>query len=243
MNRLRLSACTLLVALLLGLSGISVLAQPSDSLLALARTLRPDPKQPVGPNLTAPLGWQVRLDRAVPNVVWSDDADHADIWFVSMTPGWHVTTRPAGIFWHPASTAEGRYRAEAGIYLFGSGEHPEGFGLFVGGKDLLQDGQVYLYFLLRGDGQFLIKRRAGSQTHVVQDWTAHAAIQPFMPGSGDQPFNRLAVAVDEAEVVFLVNGTEVARHPKAGLPTDGIVGLRLNHHVNVHVSEFGVATR
>lgn len=237
----RLPVLFLLPALLVGLYPAT--AQVPDSLLALARTRRPDPQQPVGPNLTVPLAWQVRLDRAVPNVVWSDDAEQADIWFVSMTPGWHITTKPAAIFWHPASTAEGRYRAEAGIYLFGTGEHHEGFGLFVGGKDLLRDDQAYLYFLLRGDGQFLVKRRVGSQTHTVQDWTAHAAIQPLVPGSGDQSFNRLAVEVGQADVAFFVNGTEVARHPRAGLPTDGLVGLRLNHHVNVHVSEFGVAAR
>ncbi len=40
---------------------------------------------------------------------------------------------------------------------------------------------------------------------------------------------------------FLVNGVEVAKLPRvAQLNTDGVVGLRINHNLDVHVSGFGV---
>src|SRR6266851_4294789 len=39
--------------------------------------------------------------------------------------------------------------------------HPEGYGLLFGGRDLAGAAQRYTYFLVRGDGTFLVKRRNG----------------------------------------------------------------------------------
>jgi hypothetical protein len=157
-----------------------------------------------------------------------------------MTPGWHVTTGPAAILYHPASTGEGAYRASTEIHLFDPGDRREAYGLFVGGKDLEADHQSYLYFVLRNSGEFLVKRRAGAETHVVQDWTAHPAVVKYTAGAGASVKNALAVEVGDETVRFFVNGQEVASHPRAGLQTDGVVGLRVNHHLNLHVSDLKV---
>ena len=55
----------------------------------------------------------------------------------------------------------------------------EGYGPFVGGKDLEQEGQQYIYFLLRQDGKYLIKQRVGVNTKGLMDWTANRAIKMF----------------------------------------------------------------
>jgi hypothetical protein len=204
---------------------------------------RPDPQRPQGENLKTPPTWKVRLDKPDPGARIGAEKD-ADVFFVNMTPGWHVTTSRAAIFWHPASTASGDYRAAATLHSFDpKSRHQEGYGIFFGGSDLEGEGQAYGYFLLRNDGKFLIKKRQGAATALVQDWTAHAAIARWTPESGASVENRLAVEASGETVTFEINGEPAASHPRAALPTAGVVGLRLNHHVNVHVSDLAVTPR
>ena len=201
---------------------------------------RPDPQMPEGENLKTPPSWMVRLDRPQDGVVIGDDKEAADIWFVNMTPGWHITTGPAAIFYHPASTAEGAYRAETLIHLFDPKGRNEAFGMFIGGQNLEGDDVAYDYFLIRNNGQFLIKRRAGSETETLHTWTPHDAIQTYGADAESSVPNTLAVEVGGDEAVFFINDAEVARLPAADLHTDGHVGLRINHALNVHVEDFKV---
>ena len=201
---------------------------------------RPDAQKPVNGDNEVPEGWQVRLDRPNPDAVVSADKDAADIWFVNMTPGWHVTTGPAAILYHPESTAEGTYRAETAIHLFDPGDRREAFGFFIGGQNLDADNQSYIYFLLRKTGEFLIKHRTGSETHVIQNWTAHDAVLKYEGDTEGPVQNVLAVNVGEDEVQFFVNGEQVASQPRSAIQSDGIVGLRINHALNVHVADLKV---
>ncbi|HEY5609567.1 MAG TPA: hypothetical protein VIL97_00055, partial [Thermoanaerobaculia bacterium] len=152
---------------------------------------RPDPKKPQGENLKLPVGWKVILDKPKEGVVIGD-AKESDIFFVNMTPGWHVTTGPAAIFYHPDCTASGEYRLESVIHLFDPSKgHNEAFGVLFGGKDLGSDARAYDYFVIRNSGEFLIKRREGAKTSAIQDWTAHAAIKRWAAGESSAK-NRLA---------------------------------------------------
>jgi len=209
-----------------------------------AMAQRPDPATPDGENMNVPKTWKVRLDQGGHGAdghqaAIGADPETADIYFVNMTPGWHITTKPAAIFYHPASTAEGAYRAETVIHLFDPQGRNEAFGLFIGGKDLEGADQTYDYFVIRNSGEFLIKRRTGSETSVIKNWTKHDAIRRFEAGSTSVP-NTLAVEVGANDVGFFINGEEVARLPKPEVQTDGIVGLRINHRLNVHVEDLAV---
>jgi len=201
----------------------------------------PDPHTPQGENLQVPEGWVVRLDKPDPDVSIGAMEDN-DIYFVNMTPGWHITAHQRAIFYHPANTVEGNFTAKASIFLFDPGQRDrEGFGIFVGGKNLDGDAQSYVYFLLRNTGDFLIKRRTGSETSVVVDWAHTDAMKVHAHDGTDSVLNDLAVKADEESVRFLVNGTEVAKVPRADLDVDGIFGLRVNHGLNVHVSDLGMS--
>ncbi len=173
-------------------------------------------------------GWHARLDRP------ADTAPE----FTTMPPGWHVTSGPSAILYDPAHQASGTYRVDSKIFLFDPGERREGFGVFIGGQHLDGDDQRYTYFLLRRDGRFLIKTRAGADTEVVQDWTAHPAIRSWEHrGDGEATAeNDLAIDVRADDVVFLVNGQEVTRVPRSRIDTDGVVGLRVNHGLNLHIA-------
>jgi hypothetical protein len=209
------------------------------ALLERALSTRPDPSTPIGENLQVPLGWSVRLDQPDESVTVGS-TEESDIYFVSMTPGWHITTGPRAILYHPASMAEGSFTARAGIHLFPPGSRNEGFGLFLGGSDLDSDEQQYLYFLIRRSGEFLVKQRSGDTTEEVLPWTRHDAILAYTASSEGTVHNVLEVEASESQLRFVVNGSEVARMPRGDLPVDGIVGLRVNHALNLHVDDFGV---
>lgn len=201
---------------------------------------RPDPKNPENEDMEVPANWKVRLDHQDQDVSISSDEDNADIYFVNMVPGWHITTGPAAIFWHPASTAEEGYRAETVIHLFDPQGRNEAFGIFIGGENLEAENQSYSYFLLRNSGEYLIKNRSGSETSVVKNWSPAPSMNTYSEDTESSVRNQLAVEVDGDEVTFFVNDEEVATVPNSELNIDGIVGLRINHRLNVHVEDLSV---
>lgn len=181
-------------------------------------------------DLPFPEGWEVRFDR--------EDASMDDFSLVTMPPGYHVTTGPAVIAWHPDSVATGNFRVESEIFLFDPQGRREAFGFFVGGSDLQGPDQRYTYFLLREGGEFLVKTRAGAETAEIQGWTAAPAIVSFAtrPENAGTAKNVLALEAAGDGLRFWVNGELVWTGPREGLATDGIFGLRVNHGLDLHVT-------
>ena len=159
-----------------------------------------------------------------------------------MGKGLHVTTGPAIILYRADTKGTGPFHTLATFTQTKPSQHAEGYGLFVGGQDLDGAGQKYIYFLVRQDGSYLIKRREGEKTtDVSKGWVQSAAVKkPEAQGLVDQP----ARGGQQA-------GSEPGRLPgeRAGglrAPTprtmalDGIVGLRVNHNLDVHIEGFDV---
>lgn len=207
-----------------------LLAMPAGLLLA---TLTMPAVAQERPALTRPADWLIRTDRP--------DADTTSLEFVGMPPGWHITTGPSLILWSPARTASGTFRLETELFFFREGSRDmEGYGVFLGGRHLDRDDQDYLYFLLRNDGSFLVKHRAGAETHTIQDWTAHAAVARHAGEGGATVKNVIVVVAEDATVRFFVNDQEVAAFPREHMNVDGVVGLRVNHGLNLHVTRLDV---
>jgi hypothetical protein len=203
---------------------------------------RPDPNIPQGTNFEVPEGWEVRLDHGTDDVVIGAKPDSSDIYFVNMTPGWHITTGPACIFYHPANTASGSFGVKTELHFFNPGErNREGYGLFWGGSNLDDDTQAYMYFLVRNTGEFLIKKRTGKDTEVIQDWTASDVINIYDDQEVSSVLNVLQVRVEGEHVRFIINDEEVADIDASGMNSDGIYGLRVNHSVNLHVSDLSLS--
>ena len=172
-------------------------------------------------------GWEARLDRG---------GDAASVLsFMTMGSGVHATTASAGaaIFWQPSSMTKGSYTISASFTQAEPSNHPNAYGLFFGGSDLTGANQRYSYFVIRQDGQFLLKKRMGSETPTVLDWTRHDAINEL--DAEGKSTNTLAVEVGSSQVRFLVNGTAVSTQPRSAVDTDGIAGLRVTHFLNVHI--------
>ena len=176
-----------------------------------------------------PDGWKHRFDLPGMKLEHTRVMRHGD--------DLHITSGPPAIYYDPATTASGVYTVTATFTHLAKGEHREGYGPFVGGVDLDGANQQYLYFLIRQDGRFLVKQRVGAQTKGLVDWTSHSAITPF--GKDGRMTNALSIVVGADHVRFLVNGIEVARQPKA-VVADGIVGLRINHQLDVLVANMQV---
>jgi hypothetical protein len=60
------------------------------------------------------------------------------------------------------------------------------------------------------------------------------------PDGSGRSSNTLEVRVAGDTVSYVVNGTVVHTGPKAGVTTDGIVGFRVNHQLDVAVEGFEV---
>jgi hypothetical protein len=168
-----------------------------------------------------------------------------DAKFVDMGKGFHVTSGPAAVYWNSANTPSGNYSVTATFTQTKAAAHPEGYGLVTGGHDLTAPNQSYGYFLVRQDGKFLINHRADDSTvHKIVPWTENAAINKIPEGG--KVTNTLRIDFTPTDVLFLVNGTEVHRLPRATIdgPTHagstGVVGTRVNHNLDVHIDGFSV---
>ena len=201
-----------------------------DTASAAAASATADPDRQAAGTGALPSGYSARTDRP--------DADMSGAKYATEGDEWVVTTGPAHIVYSPATMGNGNYTASASVEQLEKPTHPEAYGLFVGGRNLDTPSQAYTYFLVRGTGDLAIKVREGDATRDVIPWTPAADI-PKENASGKSKYD-LKVQVTNDAVKFSVNGKEVASVSKAGLPLDGIAGLRINHNLRVKVSPVSV---
>ncbi|OFW40800.1 MAG: hypothetical protein A3F70_16530 [Acidobacteria bacterium RIFCSPLOWO2_12_FULL_67_14] len=184
----------------------------------------------------APAGWQVRIDKSTSA---SDPDDVPDVKVTTVGKGFRVTGGPAGTYWNPANRGKGNFTARATFNLMKPSGHTNYYGLVFGGEDLAGANQRYIYFLVAQNGTFLIRQRSGENVQDVVR-TKHTAVQ--QPGGNGTSTNTLEVRVAGNEISYVVNGTVVHTTPKSGptAQTDGIVGVRVNHVLDVQVDGFQV---
>jgi hypothetical protein len=185
----------------------------------------------------APDGWRVRIDRSASA---ADPDNVPDVTVVTMGKGFRVTGGPAGTFWNPANQVAASYTARATFNLMKPSGHVNYYGLIFGGSDLDGAAQKYVYFMVAQDGTYIIRARTGERVEDVQPRMPHAAVR--RPGADGRSTNALEVRVAAGGVSYVVNGTVVHTTPKAAatVGTDGLVGVRVNHVLDVHVENFEV---
>ncbi|HUP39564.1 MAG TPA: hypothetical protein VM115_05560 [Vicinamibacterales bacterium] len=202
----------------------------------------------------APAGWQVRADRSTS----ATDPDGAgDIKFTAIPGGFRANNPTAAIYWNPANTAKGNYTLRGTFKLLEPSGHNNYYGLIIGGRALEGSDQNYLYFVVAQDGSFLIRKRAGDRMPdpnapargrggrgpqaITEDVARgpHEAVRK--PGTDGTSTNTLELRVAGETLSFVVNGTVVHTMPKGTVVTDGIYGIRVNHLLNVEITDFGLA--
>jgi hypothetical protein len=213
----------------LSVLSLVLLAAPLQAQANGAKDHDPDVKVAGG---ALPAGWMGRADGAT--------AKLEDAKFVTMGPGFHVTSGPAAIYWRESNATTGPFTATATFTQTKAPRHAEAYGIFFMGKNLQGADQNYAYFLVRGDGKVMVKHRAGSEVHTILNWTENAAVQKA--DANGKATNTLTVDASKPDSVrLLVNGAEVAALPGSHLgSTNGMVGLRVNHNLDVHIADFSV---
>lgn len=210
--------------------GVPLAAQ--DSAHAAGHGHDGDPDHAVAGGGAIPAGWTARAD---------DHAGTANVKVAPMGGGMHVTLGPAVILYQAKHDGKGSFHTLATFTQTKKVAHPEGYGLFYGGKALAGDGEKYVYFLIRQDGKYLVKQRDGDKTtEITKGWVASPAVKQL--DAKGTATNKLEIdnKSDPTKVRFLVNGQEV--HSMAAKPgdTDGQVGLRVNHNLDLHIDGFDV---
>src|SRR5687767_2446856 len=202
----------------------------------------------------APAGWQVRADRSTS----ATDPDGAgDIKFTTIPGGFRANNPTAAIYWNPANTAKGNYTLRGTFKLLEPSGHTNFYGLFVGGRALEGTDQSYLYFVVAQDGSFLIRKRAGDRMPdpnapargrggrgpqaITEDVARSKNAAVRQPGTDGTSTNTLEIRVAGDTLNFAVNGTVVHTMPKGDVATDGIYGIRVNHLLNVEITDFALA--
>lgn len=191
-----------------------------------------DPDHAVTGGGSLPAGWTVRTD---------DSAPAENVKVVPMGQGIHVTLGPAIILYRSQHDGAGPFHTLATFTQTKKAAHPEGYGLFYGGKSLDGTGQSYTYFLIRQDGTYLVKRREGEKTtEITKGWVPSGTVQK--PDAKGSATNKLEIdnKRDPSKVVFLVNGEPVYTLDSMATDTKGAVGLRINHNLDLHVEGFDV---
>jgi hypothetical protein len=191
-----------------------------------------DRDHPVAGGGSVPAGWTVRTDENAPT---------ANVKVVPMGNGIHVTLGPAIILYRDQHVGKGPFHTLATFTQTKPTRHAEGYGLFYGGQSLDGAAEQYTYFLVRQDGTYLVKRREGDKTtEVTKGWVASGAVHK--PDAKSPSTNKLEIdnKRDPSKVVFLVNGEPVYSLDAKATATDGAVGLRVNHNLDLHIDGFDV---
>ena len=180
----------------------------------------------------SPAGWKVRADKST-NA--SDPDGAGDIKFTAVGNGFHAVNPQAAVYWHPANTVSGTYTLKGTFTLNEPSGHTNYYGLVFGGSHLDGAEQAYTYFLVAQNGTFLVKRRIGdAKTEDVVAKAANDAVKK--PDATGKSVNDLEVRVMADKIDYVVNGTVVSSTPKTGVTTDGTWGIRVNHLLNVGIT-------
>lgn len=178
-------------------------------------------------------GWHGRTDRSQDKI--------GDVKFVQMGTGYHLTGGPHAVLWNSEHKAGGDYTVKARITKTprSTSSHEESYGIFIGGDDLNGSKPNYLYCVVFGTGNVMVRHRDGGDTHTLLGKTANPSVAKMGErGATDE----IAMWVKGGRVGCSVNGTEVFSAaapdmigPGKFVSTDGVFGIRASHNLDLHI--------
>jgi hypothetical protein len=182
-----------------------------------------------------PPGWNARFDQAGASLTQVDVRQAGTA--LAFRSG------PAAIYWNTKDVASGTYTVSAIFDQKKSMQH-EAYGIFIGGQNLSDPTQNYLYFVIKPNtGEMIINHRSSdARPRAIVSATRSDAINMDAPGTGAAT-NAIAIRVAKDSVHFYINGKEVRTYTKSalgGAPTEGLAGLRVNHNLDIEVRDFGI---
>lgn len=216
-----------------------------------------DPTNKINGSGKLPAGWLMRFDPVVVKAGATAPAPHqmTEIEFVNQGSGFHFHTGPAAIYYNPKEMGKGEYTVTARFSQASTMTH-ETYGIFIGGSNLQDSTQMkYIYFVVRpSDAGAMIQLRNGlarpaeergvdpNYTSPFGKWNLDMGVNKDAPGTGAAT-NELSIKVGKDNVQFMANGKLIKDIPRVvfnGMSTDGQVGLRINHNLNIQVDGFAI---
>ena len=160
-----------------------------------------------------------------------------------------IHTGPAMLYWNPANKGTGDFTVSATFTepkYQSSNDHPHPYGVFIGGSNLDKANANALYCAAYGRGTFIVREFAPGAVNLNGRGAANDAVHKAA-GPGQPVEQTIALSVKGDTVTCSINGTVVATYPKSEVTgagkiasTDGIVGIRVAHNVDVNVKDFKV---
>ncbi len=203
---------------------------------------RGDPTMTVTGTGKLPDGWMLRFD---PTRGGAPAPAMTAVSFEKMGEGFHVKSGPAALYYNTKDMGSGQFQISATFKQTKTMAH-EAFGIFIGGSNLQDSTQSYIYMVIKpADGTIRIARRNsnGRPTDIVAENAAapEAAINRDAATDGSAT-NALTIHVAKDTVHFVVNGKLVKAIAKSALggATDGQAGLRVNHNMDLHIDGYAV---
>jgi len=161
-----------------------------------------------------------------------------------------IHTGPAMLYWNPANKGTGDYTVSATFTepkFMSSMDHPHPYGVFIAGSNLDKDNTTALYCAAYGRGSFIVRGFGPAVFNVNGARATPNDAVHKAAGRGESVEQTIALQVKGDSVSCLINGTSVATYPKTDVvgpgkltSTDGIVGIRVAHNVDVNVKDFKV---
>jgi hypothetical protein len=217
---------------------VATLALFAYALPTIAAAQHLDPTTKVKGAGSLPNGWNLRFDPAGP--AGPGGRELSEIRFETAASGFRIQSGPAAIYYNAKDIGSGEFAVSATFTQQKDLGH-EVAGLFIGGSNLQDATQDYIYFVVRAqDGMAMISHRAGD--------AAPKALKPFFANAGvnrqdanGRATNALTIHVAKDTVHFVANGKLVAAIAKTDLGggrTDGQVGLRVNHNMDLLIAGY-----
>src|SRR5262249_13502609 len=152
------------------------------------------------------------------------------------------------LYWNPANKGTGDFTVSATFTepkYMSSNNHPHPYGVFIGGSNLdNNDKLTALYCAAYGRGTFIVRGFGPAAFQVNGRGAANDAVHKAT-GQGESGEQTIAMSVKGGNVSCSINGTVVGTWPKSEVvgagkltSTDGIVGVRVAHNVDVNVKDF-----
>lgn len=222
----------------------SVMAGISAILMFVGVAGRVEAQKIVNPQITAapgpnenkrPTGWIVRSDGVAKGVAGDT------VQLINRGKGYYLTSGPTSIVWTPKDVASGNFVLQGVLFSGRTGATiPDGFGVFVGGKDMQTPNARYTEFLVKNDGQYGVFQHIGSRRVALVDWTTLAGITLHSGRRDESVRNTFRVIVDDRNVTLVVNRTVATSFPRTLFQPDGVFGVRIGTKQQFQIEQLGL---
>lgn len=199
------------------------------------RIVNPAISMAPGPNEgKRPAGWLIRNE---PTEAGSKDTIH----FSHRGKGYHVQSGPPALVWSPKNVARGTFILESITFSGPSGATlPDGFGVFLGGKNMETPAAQYTEFLVRNDSYYAVLQHNGPKVVKLIDWTRLAGINIHSGRRDESVRNTFRVIVDDKTVQLVINRTLATTFLRSTFQPDGLFGVRIGAKQRMQLETLGL---